>query len=117
MKQTISEKRNITMEQPLQITLKFASSGRRIVSRVISAVILSLAVAFLLFQSEVAQGAMGKANFLTSQSVRYDKFLARPQYIVVIAEFITFCILFGGYELLTFVIYKIIAFRSEQEKV
>jgi hypothetical protein len=95
------------MEQPLEINVQFASSGRRMISRALSAVILSLALAFFMYQSDASQGSMSKAAYLADQAARYDKYLVHPQVGVVVIGFILVCIFFGAYELLSFVIYKV----------
>jgi hypothetical protein len=95
------------MEQPFQINVQFASSARRMISRALSAVILSLAFAFLMYQSEVSDGLMSKAAYLAGQAARYDKYLVHPQVGEAVFGFILVFIFFGAYELLSFVIYKV----------
>jgi hypothetical protein len=104
------------MEKPVQLTEKFESSGRRLVSRVLSAAILSLAYAFSVYKSEVGQGLMGKSAYLAGESVRYDKFLVHPQVDIIVAGFVMIYISFGIYELLAFVIYQVIARLPRKEE-
>ena len=44
-------------------------------------------------------------------------FLAQPHYSMIIIGFMLTAIFFGGHELLAFLIYKVIASRSDQEKI
>jgi hypothetical protein len=105
------------MEEPLEITVKFVATRRHMLSRTLSGVILSLAVAFLVLRSETSQGAMGKAAFLASQTVRYDKYLSHPHFgPTIVAGFLMVSILLGAYELLASAIDKLIFRRLDNEK-
>ena len=99
------------MEQKLASTPQDEPSRRRMLGRVISAVILSLAAALIVHAQELMQGAMGKAAFLASDAVRYDKYLAQPHLGTTLTGFIVGCLAFGAYELLALGIYKVIAIR------
>lgn len=96
------------MEQQLQTTVKVESSGRRIISRVLSIAIFSMVISYLIYQSDVSNNALGKAAYLASESDYYDKFLTHPQTSMIVVGFVILCIIFGVYELLAFVIYHVI---------
>ena len=102
------------MDKPLQITLNFTSSGRRMISRILSLVTVSLATAYLYFRIAIGNQTMGKNAFLVKESAYFDTNYAKPHFAIYAAYFILFCFYIGGYELLALIIYKIIMPRSNK---
>jgi hypothetical protein len=92
-----------------QTIQKAESTVRSKISRLLSIVIASGALALLIFHNETNQSAMGKAAYLAAEGKSYDQFLAHPQIGYIIFSFLLICFYFGVYELIAFVIYKMIA--------
>lgn len=107
------------MEQPPEITSKFTSYQKRTISRVLSAIILCPVVAFFFSRMEASQAAMSKAEFLASQSIRYDTLIAQQPSVIVsiLAGTLFVCIFIGVYELLALVIHKLMILISDKEKL
>jgi hypothetical protein len=96
------------MDYQQQTPVKNDSTRRRVIGRFFSAVMVSLAIALLLQQSDIRDIAMGKVAFLASQADFYDRLLVRLNNFDIIVGSILICILFIAYELLAYIIYKII---------
>ena len=92
-----------------------AAPGTRLFSRVISGVFFSISIAFLLHESEIRDGAMGKAAYVASQAARYDQYLAQPKIGVMIISFVMLGLVFIAYELLSYGIFRVLAPRPPKE--
>jgi hypothetical protein len=69
---------------------------------------LAILVGMFTHFDEVRQGALGKDEFLKRESVRFDQFLLHPHYSVTVVIFFMIMVLFGLYELICYLIFKII---------
>jgi hypothetical protein len=81
-----------------------------IVSRVFSAGILAIIYGCLAHIMDVNKGQMGREAYLAKQAVKYDRDFAQPHSIViyVIACLILIGICLAAYELVAFVVLKIL---------
>jgi hypothetical protein len=103
------------LEQQLQTTTtaKVETPWRRMVSCVLAAGILSLVIARLSYQLEVGESLMSKTAFLAKEAIFYDGLQTHSLVNVSIVLFIMIFIFFSVYELLAFVIYKVIPHEQE----
>jgi hypothetical protein len=82
----------------------------RISSRIISAGILAIIMGCSMHVYYVHGGQMGRDAFLAKEAARYDRFFAQPGSIVidVIVSLFLLGVLFVAYELIAFVVLKIL---------
>ena len=89
---------------------------RRTLSRILSGVILSLVVAYAMYQSAFANFAMGKEHYLATAAARNDaSYSSSPQLGPSWLAFLAAIGFLGIYELLAFGIYKVINWNSENQ--
>jgi hypothetical protein len=70
---------------------------------------LSIIVGLCFYFDDRTKGALGKDEYLKRQSIRYDQFLIHPHIsIMIIGTLFWGIILFGLYELICYVILKLI---------
>jgi hypothetical protein len=92
-----------------QLTQKVESPWRKIISRLLSVVMVSGAFTYLIVRNQANQFAMSKAAYLANEAINYDQNTAQYQTATIIAMFILICIFLCVYELIAYVIYKVIA--------
>lgn len=70
---------------------------------------LSTIVGFCFYFDDKTKGALGKNEYLKRQSIRYDQFLVHPHIsLMIIGTLFWGIILFGLYELICYVILKLL---------
>jgi hypothetical protein len=82
----------------------------RTLSKIISAGILAIVIGCVIHIYHVRGGQMGRDAFLAKEAVRYDRHFAQPDSIVieVIVCLFLLGVLFMAYELIAFVVLKIL---------
>jgi hypothetical protein len=83
-----------------------------IVSRILSASILSIVLAMYLHYSAVHSRAAGKDVYLARQAKMYDALYVHPPVVPYGKMFLSMAALLGPYELLAFGIYAVIRPRT-----
>jgi uncharacterized membrane protein YwzB len=81
-----------------------------IVSRIFSAGILAIIYGCITHIMDVNTGQMGREAYLAKQAARYDRYLAHPYstvfYVIACLIFVGICL--AAYELIAFVVLKIL---------
>ncbi len=77
----------------------------RLIGKIVSAIIIAILFALYMRHDHVKGGQMGREAFLAKEGVRFDRHFANPDPVAVdvVASFIMFGCVFGGYELLAFI--------------
>ena len=75
---------------------------------------LSICLGVIFYIDESRKGALGKDGFLKFESLRYEKYLSHPHVSILIGTIFLGLILFGLYELLCFLIFRMIG-KSEHK--
>ncbi len=80
-----------------------------IVSRVLSAGVLVIITACFTHILDVHRSQMGQSAYLANESARYDRYLAHPHSIIInlLANMILIGVVLAAYELVAFVVLKI----------
>jgi hypothetical protein len=92
--------------------------NRRMISRIISAVIFGFLLALSLHHDREKRGQLGREEFLAQQAARFDSSFARPVSLAF-ESFAGVCLavgLFGAYELAAFGIEKILKLLGVDEE-
>jgi len=88
--------------------------NKSVLVKLIAMSFLSICLGVLIYFDELRKGALGKEEFLKLESLRYDQHLLHPHILIIIASLFLGLILFGLYELLCFLIFRMIG-KSENK--
>jgi hypothetical protein len=80
---------------------------KRVLVKAIVATFLSIVIGLYFYFDEINKSTLGKDEYLKRQSIRFDQFYLRPHISVILGTLLLGVILFGLYELICGLIFKI----------